>query len=191
MEWQIGFEVAEILGVIALVAAVVAIFLTPFAMGFSFVALGLPPFYLINTILSLLKRRQRILMLWVPYLAWVNSITALTLLSVAANWRTTFIYGGSIEGAIGITIVEMIPTTIGVSAAVYSLKKTPRKYRFVLEASNPSDSNMPFRPFAYWAAWFAGLFVLNWVIDMFYVMQVGVSIQGIGPGWIDMVEKWF
>lgn len=186
-----ALELAILLGLISLAVAGVAIFLTPFAMGFSFVTLGLLPFYVINTILSLLKRRQRILMLWVPYLAWVNSIIALALLSVAANWRATFIYGGSIEGAIGITIVEMIPTTIGVSAAVYSLAKIPRKYRFVHEASNPSDSNMTFIPFAYWATWFAGLFVLNWIIDMFYVMQVGVSIQGIGPGWIDMVEKWF
>ena len=181
----------EFLGVIGLVASVVATFLTPFAMAFSFVALGLLPFCVINAILSLLKKPQRILMLWVPYLAWINSIIALTLLSVAANWRTTFIYGGTIEGAIGITVIEAIPTTIGVIAAVYSLTKIPRKYRFVLEESEPSDSDMPVKPFGYWAAWFAGLFVLNWVIDMFYVMQVGVPVQGIGPGWIDLVEAWF
>ena len=191
MEWEVILGVAVIIGVLSLIATVTAIFLTPFAMAFSFVAMGILPVAAINLTLSLLRKQRRLSIMWAPYLAWISSIIALTLLSIAANWRTTFLYGGNIEGAFAITVIEMTLTSIGVSAAIYSLTKASKNYRQVSETSHPSDSNMSFRPFAYWAMWFVGLFVLNWIIDMFYALHVGVNIQGPGPGWIDMVETWF
>ena len=185
MEWL------TIIGVIGFVAAIVAFFLTPFAMGLAYISIGLIPLGAINLALGLQKKERRLLMLWATYLAWVGSIILLTLLSIAANWRTKNIYGGSAELAFGVTVIEIVLTTLGVCAALYSLSRVPVKFRFVTEDSDYSVSNMPIRLFIYWGAWFAGLFVLNWVIDMIYIFNVGVPIQGIGPGWIDMVEQWF
>ena len=142
-------------------------------------------------------------------MGWGVSIAALTLLSIVANFQTNLKYGGSLGDWVGVTLVELALTAVGIALASIAFAKqrsrahaqdaasseTPNAPRqsgayagSQLERKNAATA--PIRAYIYWMVCFLGIFIINWIIDMNYILGLGVDIQGIGPGWIDLLDGW-
>lgn len=59
-----------------------------------------------------------------------------------------------------------------------------------LQEAGADVKDAPARTYIYWILWVGGALTFNWIVDMIYVLSIGVNVQGIGPGWIDLVEGW-
>ena len=150
-------------------------------------------------------------------MGWGVSIAALTLLSIVANFQTNLKYGGSLGDWVGVTLVELALTAAGIALASIAFAKqrsrvhaqdaasseTPNAPRqsgayagSQLERKNAvtapikNAATAPIRAYIYWMVCFLGIFIINWIIDMNYILGLGVDIQGIGPGWIDLLDGW-
>ena len=142
-------------------------------------------------------------------MGWGVSIAALTLLSIVANFQTNLKYGGSLGDWVGVTLVETALTAAGIALASIAFAKQRRRiYAQDAASSETPDAprqsgayagsqlerknaaTAPTRAYIYWMVCFLGIFIINWLIDMNYILGLGVDIQGIGPGWIDLLDGW-
>ena len=142
-------------------------------------------------------------------MGWGVSIGALTLLSIVANFQTNLKYGGSLGDWVGVTLVELALTAAGIALASIAFAKQ-RSRAHAQDAASSETPNAPrqsgayaapqlerknaaaapIRAYIYWMVCFLGIFIINWIIDMNYILGLGVDIQGIGPGWIDLLDGW-
>ena len=142
-------------------------------------------------------------------MGWGVSIGALTLLSIVANFQTNLKYDGSLGDWVGVTLVELALTMAGIALASIAFAKQRRRVHAQDAASSETPNaprqsgayagsqlerknaaNAPIRAYIYWMVCFLGIFIINWIIDMNYILGLGVDIQGIGPGWIDLLDGW-
>ena len=149
----------------------------------SFLFLGVLPFGVARLFLSL-ARRERPPYYYLPYMIWAGSITALTLLSIVANWRTALMYDAGISNVFLVTIVQSALASVGILMCWLSFSDKRGTYAGEGALSGGAYA----KAYIYWALWFVGLMLVNWVIDLSYALNAGVDIQGLGPGWIDLVE---
>ena len=122
-----------------------------------------------------------------PYVGWCVSIAALTLLSIVANFQTNLKYGGSFGDWAGVTLVELAITAAGIALAWIAFAKQ-RSRVHASQAEGMKAVYLPKRAYIYWMIWFIGVFILNVLADTAYIAGLGVDIQGVGPGWIDLLD---
>ena len=170
-----------VLGVMAVVAGI--------AFGIGFCVFGLLPLGVVNGFLALTGRERRMPAWVMPYVGWGGSLAGLTLLSAVANWQTGVGYDGYFGAWATTTLVEVAVTAAGIALAWRAYGKQVVRVKELREAG-AAVSDAPARAYIYWMAWVAGVLAFNWVVDMIYALSVGVNVQGIGPGWIDLVEEW-
>ena len=174
--------------VIVFVLAAVAV-LAGIAFGIGFCIFGLMPLGIVNGFLMLTGSERR-MQFWVaPYMGWGGSLAGLTLLSGVANWQTRIGYGGDVGAWATITLIEGAVTTAGIALAWRSHGKQLIRVQ-ELQAAGKDVRDAPARSYVHWILWVVGILVFNWIVDMIYALRVGVNVQGIGPGWIDLVEGW-
>ena len=123
-----------------------------------------------------------------PYVGWGVSIAALTLLSIVANFQTNLKYGGSFGDWAGVTLVELAITAAGIALAWIAFAKQRSRVYAAPQVEDKNAAHAPIRAYIYWVVCFLGIFIINWIIDMNYILGLGVDIQGIGPGWIDLLD---
>ena len=123
-----------------------------------------------------------------PYVGWGVSIAALTLLSIVANFQTNLKYGGSFGDWAGVTLVELALTAVGIALAWIAFAKQRSRVYAGSQVEDKNAAHAPIRAYVYWIVSFLGIFIINWIIDMNYILGLGVDIQGIGPGWIDLLD---
>ena len=158
--------------------------------GVAFCVFGMLPYGIVNGFLALTGNERRMGFWAVPYVGWGGSIVGLTLLSAVANWQTGVDYGGDMGAWGSITLIEGAVAVVGIALAWRAHGKQLSRARELREAGadviNPSA-----RAYIYWVLWLVGILAFNWIMDMIYVVDIGVDIQGIGPGWIDLVDVGF
>lgn len=123
-----------------------------------------------------------------PYVGWGVSIAALTLLSIVANFQTNLKYGGSFGDWGGVTVVELAITAVGIGLAWIAFARQRSRVYAGSQVEDKNAAHAPIRAYIYWIVSFLGIFIINWIIDMNYILGLGVDIQGIGPGWIDLLD---
>jgi len=123
-----------------------------------------------------------------PYMGWGVSIGALTLLSIVANFQTNLKYGGSFGDWVGVTLVELALTAVGIALAWIAFAKQRSRVYAGSQVEDKNAAQAPIKAYIYWVVCFLGIFIINWIIDMNYILGLGVDIQGIGPGWIDLLD---
>lgn len=169
------------LGAVAVLAGI--------AFGIGFCVFGLLPLGIVNGFLALTGSDRRMPSWVMPYVGWGGSLVGLTLLSAVANWQTGAGYSGAVGAWATTTLVEAAVTAAGIAVAWWAHRKQLIRVR-ELQAAGESVSDATPRAYIYWMLWVAGALAFNWIVDMIYVLSIGVNVQGIGPGWIDLVEGW-
>ena len=170
-----------VLGVVAVVAGI--------AFGIGFCVFGLLPLGIVNGFLALMGSERRMPAWVMPYVGWGGSLAGLTLLSAVANWQTGVGYDGYLGAWATVMLVEVAVTAVGIALAWRAYGKQVVRVKELREAG-ADVGDAPARAYIYWMSWVAGVLAFNWVVDMIYALSVGVNVQGIGPGWIDLVEGW-
>lgn len=174
--------------VIVFVLAVAA-FLAGIAFGIGFCVFGLLPLGVVNGFLSLTGNERRMPSWVMPYMGWGGSLAGLTLLSAVANWQTRAGYSGAVGAWATVTLIEGAVTAAGIALAWRAYGKQLIRVQELQEAG-ADVSDAPPRAYIFGLLWVGGILAFNWIVDMIYVLSVGVNVQGIGPGWIDLVEGW-
>ena len=159
------------------------------AFGIGFCVFGLLPLGIVNGFLALTGSERRMPSWVMPYMGWGGSLAGLTLLSAVANWQTGIDYDDYVGAWAMTTLVEVAVTAVGVALAWRAHGKQLIRVQ-ELQESGADISDAPPRAYIFGLLWVGGVLAFNWIVDMIYVLSVGVNVQGIGPGWIDLVEGW-
>ena len=150
------------------------------------------PYGIVNGFLALTGNERRMGFWAVPYVGWGGSIVGLTLLSALANLLTGVVNAGAVGAGLWavITLIEGAVTAAGIVSARRSYGKQ-LIHAQALQETDEDASDTSSSAYLYWLLWLGGVLAFNWIVDMIYALSVGAQVQGIGPGWIDLVEILF